>query len=57
MKVPAGIAAVMISVRSRHRDPLDEAYRAATLVLGVTVSRPPAAVIPNGLYPPGAGEL
>ena len=50
MNVPTGIAAVVISVRSRHRDPLDDAYRAATLVLGVTVSRPPAAVIPNGLY-------
>ena len=52
MKVPA-IAAVVISVRSRNRDPLDEACRAATLVLGVTVSRPPAAVIPNGLHPRG----
>ena len=53
MKVPAGIAAVEISVRSPNRGPPDEAYRAATLVLGVMVSRPPAAVIPNGLYPHG----
>ena len=53
MNVPAVAAAVVISVRPRHCDPLDDAYRAATPVLDVTVSRPSAAVIPNGLYPRG----
>ena len=53
MNVPTGIAAVVISVRSRNRHPLDDAYRDATLVLGVTMSRAVDAVSPDGLYTDG----
>ena len=53
MKVPAGIAAVVIAAQSGDHDPLDEAYRAATPVFDVPVSRAVAATSPNGLYPQG----
>ena len=53
MKVPAGIAAVVIAAQSGDRDPLDEAYRAATPVFDVPVSRAVGAVSPDGLYPQG----
>ena len=53
MKVSAGIAAVVIAAQSGNCDPLDEAYRAATPVFDVPVSRATAAVSPDGLYPEG----
>ena len=53
MKVPAAVAAVVVSVRSRHRDPLDDAYRAATLVLGVTVRDPRQPSFRTGCTPGG----
>ena len=53
MKVPAGIAAVVIAAQSGNHDPLDEAYRAATPVFDVPVSRTMAATSPDGLYAQG----
>ena len=53
MNVPAGIAAVVIAAQSENRDPLDDAYRAATSVFDIPVSRATAAVSPDGLYPQG----
>ena len=53
MNVLTGIAAMVIAAQSGNRDPLDDAYRAATSVFDVPVSRAPAAVIPNELYPRG----
>ena len=57
MNVPAGIAAMVIAAQSGNRDPLDDAYRAATSVFDVPVSRATAAVSPDGLYPQGTGAL
>ena len=53
MKVPVGIAAVVIAAQSGSRDPLDEAYRAAMSVFDLPVSRAAVAVSPDGLYPQG----
>ena len=53
MNAPTGIAAVVITAQSGNRDPLDDAYRAATSVLDVPVSRVSAAVSPDGLYAEG----
>ena len=53
MNVPAGIAAVVIAAQSENRDPMDDAYRAATSVFDIPVSRVSAAVSPDGLYPQG----
>ena len=53
MKVPAGIAAMVIAAQSGNRDPLDDAYRTATSVFDVPVSRVSGAVSPNGLYAEG----
>ena len=53
MKVPAGIAAMVIAAQSGNRDPLDAAYRAATPVFDVPVARAAATVSPEGLYPQG----
>ena len=51
MKVPAGIAAVVIAAQSGNRDPLDDAYRAATPVFDVPVLRAVGTFSPDGLYP------
>ena len=53
MNVLAGIAAMVIAAQSGNRDPLDDAYRAATSVFDVPVSRVSAALSPDGLYPQG----
>ena len=51
MKVPAGIAAVVIAAQSGDHDPLDDTYRAATPVFDVPVLRAVGTVSPDGLYP------
>ena len=43
----------MINAQSGDRDPLDDAYRAATPVFAVPVLRVSAALSPDGLYPQG----
>ena len=53
MNVLTGIAAMVIAAQSGNRDPLDDAYRAATSVFDVPVSRASAAVSPDGLYAEG----
>ena len=53
MKVPAGIAAVVIAAQSGEHDPLDDTYRAATPVFDVPVLRAVGTVSPDGLYPQG----
>ena len=53
MKVPAGIAAVVIAAQSGDHDPLDDTYRAATPVFDVPVLRAVGTVSPDGLYPQG----
>ena len=53
MNVPAGIAAMVIAAQSGNLDPLDEAYRAATPVFDLPVSRVSPALSPDGLYRQG----
>ena len=53
MKVPAGIAAVVIAAQSGDHDPLDDTYRAATPVFDVPVLRAVGTVSPDGLYSQG----
>ncbi len=53
MNVPAGIAAIVIAAQSGNRAPLDDAYRAATPVFDVPVSRAVGATRPDGLHPQG----
>ena len=53
MKVPAGIAAVVIAAQSGDHAPLDDTYRAATPVFDVPVLRAADAISPYGLYPQG----
>ena len=53
MNVPAGIAAMVVAAQSGNLDPLDEAYRAATTVFDLPVSRVSPALSPDGLYPQG----
>ena len=53
MNVLPGIAAMVIAAQSGNRDPLDDAYRAATSVFDLPVSRVWPAVSPDGLYPQG----
>ena len=53
MNVPGGIAALVIDAQSGNRNPLDEAYRDATPVFDLPVSRASAAVSPDGLYAEG----
>ena len=43
----------MIAAQSGNRDPLDDAYRAATPVFDVPVLRAIGAFSPDGLYPQG----
>ena len=53
MNVPAAVAAIEIAAQSGNLDPLDEAYRDATTVFDLPVSRVSPALSPDGLYPQG----